>query len=249
MLTIGKLAKLVGLRTSALRYYEAEGLLVPNGRSDSGYRLYKPEAAQRLHLIQRAQRLGFSLVDIRTLLDAWDTGHLSNTALLDTAENRYLALEGQVTRLLILQHELERFLQDLQGRQQQPEEDAADSFAELLTHVCTNPLTHPSSVSIPDWLLTRANCQLTSAEGRTVIEQLRGQHVHIWQEGETYHILVVSRETAVADALQQLADLEANCEAHPQTTHQLINNEEGYLLTAKGPNAFIFARLFLGIGD
>ncbi len=70
MLTIGKLAKLVGLRTSALRYYEAEGLLFPNGRSESGYRLYKPEAARRLYLIQRAQRLGFSLANIRTLLEA-----------------------------------------------------------------------------------------------------------------------------------------------------------------------------------
>ncbi len=245
MLTIGKLAKQVGLRTSALRYYEEEGLLAPDGRSDSGYRLYKPEAAQRLHLIQRAQRLGFSLADIRTLLEAWDTGHLSNAALLSTAENRYLALEGQITRLLILQHELERFLQDLQLRQQQPEEDAADSFTALLTHVCANPLTHPSSNSLSDWLLTRANCQLTTPDGRRIIEQLRGQHTHIWQEGETYHILVISRETAVAQALQQLADLEANCEAHPQTTHQLTPNEEGYLLTAKGPNAFIFARLFL----
>ena len=41
-LTIGQLAKRVGLRTSALRYYEQQGLLSPSGRTTAGYRLYAP---------------------------------------------------------------------------------------------------------------------------------------------------------------------------------------------------------------
>lgn len=247
MLTIGQLAKQVGLRASALRYYEDEGLLAPDARSEAGYRLYRPEAAQRLHLIQRAQRLGFSLADIRTLLDAWDTGNLSDEALLATAEARYLALEEQITELLILQHELERFLEDLRLRQQEADTAVAAAFDELVTRVCANPLTQPGSRSMLNWLMEQANCQLTSAVGQRILERLRGQHVHVWQDDDTYQVLVVSEDTAVVQALQELANLEANCQAHPHTTHELAYNHEGYLFTARGPNAFIFARLFLAL--
>ena len=93
MLTIGQLARRVGLRPSALRYYEAEGLLTPGDRTEAGYRLYTPEAADTVRLIQRAQRLGFSLAEIRALLTAWRAGDLDDAALLATAEARYLALE------------------------------------------------------------------------------------------------------------------------------------------------------------
>lgn len=246
MLTIGQLAERAGLRTSALRYYEQEGLLAPDARSEAGYRLYKPEAAQRLHLIQRAQRLGFSLADIRTLLNAWSTGDLSDEALLATAEDRYLALEEQITELLILQHELERFLQDLRQRRQADAAVAA-AFDELVTRVCANPLTQPAAHGMLDWLMAQANCRLTTVAGQRILAQLRGQHVHVWQEEDAYRILVVSRETAVGQALQELANLEADCDAHPETSHQLTYDDEGYLFTARGPNAFLFARLFLAL--
>ena len=52
MLTIGQLARRVGLRPSALRYYEAEGLLRPSDRTEAGYRLYAPESADTVRLIQ-----------------------------------------------------------------------------------------------------------------------------------------------------------------------------------------------------
>lgn len=242
MLTIGKLAKLVGVRTSTLRYYESEGLLTPDGRSEAGYRLYQPEAVQRLHLIQRAQRLGFSLGDIRTLLEGYNRGDLSDAALIETAESRYLALDKQVTELLTLQHELQLFLQDMYHR-----DEFSDSFAEMLERVCANPLTQPAARGVLDWLMTYTGCILSSEAGQAILEHLHGQHVHIWQEGEAYLVLVVSQETAVRDALIELAQLEANCQTHPETMPELIYNDEGYLLRVEGPNAFIFARLFLAL--
>ena len=78
LITIGQLGKLAQMPPSTLRYYEKEGLLQPHGRSAAGYRLYEPEAAERLHLIQRAQRLGFSLAHIRTLLAGWDKGKINS---------------------------------------------------------------------------------------------------------------------------------------------------------------------------
>ena len=76
---------------------------------------------------------------------------------------------------------------------------------------------------------------------------LQGQHVHIWQEKEVYFILVVSGDTAVHQALLELTRLEASCQSHTDTIPQLIDNDEGYLLRVEGPNAFIFARLFLAL--
>ncbi len=245
MFTIGQLAKRVGMRASALRYYEAEGLLQPNGRSDSGYRLYGPEAEQTLRLIQRAQRLGFALTDIRQLLKGWHTGHLSDEALLQTAESRHLTLERQITELLVLQHELELFLQDLHQRER--EETAVTPFDRLLERVCANPAAQPTSKTLLNWLGQYTGCVLMTQEGQTLLNRLRGQHSHIWQEEDTYHILVVSHETAVGQALESLARLESNCQTHSHPTPELTDNHEGFLFTARGENAFIFARLFLAL--
>ncbi|MEM7112101.1 MAG: MerR family transcriptional regulator [Chloroflexota bacterium] len=268
MLTIGQLAKRVGLRSSALRFYEGEGLLVPNGRSEAGYRLYDETAEERLRLIQRAQRLGFSLADIRTLLAGWDADNLSDEALLETAEKRYLALEKQVTQLLVLQHELALFLHDLQGTDEAP---SAHSFPnhshlldELLSRVCANPIGQANTEAMLNWLLQRTQCQLTTDAAQAALEELRGEHIHIWQEEGSYFVLVVSQETAVANgnvangnvsnarvanALRTLSQLEGDCEAHDDPVPELTYNDEGYLLTIRGDNAFLLARLFLSLNE
>jgi Hg(II)-responsive transcriptional regulator len=67
-ITIGMLAKQVGLTAETLRYYERLGLIAPSQRTASNYRLYGQEAAQRLHFVRRAQVLGFSLQEIGQLL-------------------------------------------------------------------------------------------------------------------------------------------------------------------------------------
>jgi DNA-binding transcriptional MerR regulator len=247
MMTIGELARQVGLRTSALRYYEAEGLLAPDGRSEAGYRLYAPEAVQTLRLIQRAQRLGFSLADIKTLLDGWQSGDLSNETLLATAEDRYLSLEKEITELRVEQHELQLFLQDLRARQKHGEDNVQSAFDQLVERVCANPAAEPLSDSVLDWFSDVTGCTLTGPVAESALAQLRGRHVHIWREDESYHILVVSRDPAVADAIQEVARLEAGCDVHEHPMPELIYDDEGYLLIARGDNAFIFARLFLAL--
>ena len=244
--TIGQIAKRVGLRTSALRYYEEQGLLTPVARSKAGYRLYDESAEQTLRFIQRAQRLGFSLTDIRTLLQGWRTSDLSDEALIRTAEVRYLALERQVTQLLVLQHELELFLQDM--RQKTAKENADPHFNRLLDHICTTPLSQ-SPETMLDWLIDYTGCMMGSVEGQELLNRLCGQHVHIWQEKDDYHILVVNNDPAVGAVLEKLAQLEGSCQAHAHR-HQapeLMHNEEGYLFIARGHFAFIFARLFLAL--
>jgi len=66
---IGTLAKRAGVRIDTVRYYERNGLLSPRGRLASGYRRYGPVEVSRLRFIRRAQALGFTLREVRELLD------------------------------------------------------------------------------------------------------------------------------------------------------------------------------------
>ena len=69
MLTIGTIARRVGIRTSAVRYYEAHGLLKPADRLPNGYRIYDGDAINLLNFVRRAQTLGITLKEVRKLLD------------------------------------------------------------------------------------------------------------------------------------------------------------------------------------
>jgi MerR family redox-sensitive transcriptional activator SoxR len=73
-LTIGQVAKRAGLNLSAIRYYEAKGLL-PEAPRVSGQRRYTEDTLARLGVIDVAKRAGFRLDDIRVLLDAGEPAH------------------------------------------------------------------------------------------------------------------------------------------------------------------------------
>jgi DNA-binding transcriptional MerR regulator len=65
---IGELAERSGLAASAIRYYEQAGLLPKAERGANGYRVYADATLERLHVIQIAQNLGFSLEAIRAVM-------------------------------------------------------------------------------------------------------------------------------------------------------------------------------------
>jgi MerR family redox-sensitive transcriptional activator SoxR len=68
VLTISEVARQAGVRSSTLRYYEMIGLL-PEPQRISGKRRYEETVLQRLAIIQTAQQAGFTLTEIRVLLD------------------------------------------------------------------------------------------------------------------------------------------------------------------------------------
>src|SRR4026208_1183799 len=61
----GELAKAVGKTVRAMHLYEELGLLEPRTRSDGGFRLYGPEAIDRIHWIRQLQATGFTLAEIQ----------------------------------------------------------------------------------------------------------------------------------------------------------------------------------------
>lgn len=245
-LTIGQLARQLNLPTSTLRYYEEQGLLFPAGRTQAGYRLYDPSAERTLRFIRRAQRLGFSLADIRTLLQVWQAGSLDDETVTGLAEARFLDLERRLTEILVLRHEMELLMSDLQERRAQAAGGFGLSlFDRLLDQICAGPLERGRSDSILGWLAERSDCALASSSAQSLLKQLRGRHVHLWQADDSYQILVVGDDPAIKEALEQLAQLEALCQIH--SPPRIEAHEEGYLFVARGENAFIYARLFLAL--
>jgi len=67
-LGIGELAKRAGVGIDTVLYYERSGLLNPHSRLPSGYRRYRDLEVARLRFIRRAQALGFTLSEIKSLL-------------------------------------------------------------------------------------------------------------------------------------------------------------------------------------
>ena len=67
-LTISQLAEKAGIPTTTVRYYERIGLVEPEDRSASNYRLYSRASLDKLRFIKAAQAIGFTLEDTRALL-------------------------------------------------------------------------------------------------------------------------------------------------------------------------------------
>ena len=69
--SIGVLAREFGVTTRTIRYYEDEALLAPTRRGQT--RVYGPRERVRLRLILRGKRLGFSIAEIREILDMYES--------------------------------------------------------------------------------------------------------------------------------------------------------------------------------
>ena len=96
-LSIGEVAQHVGLRTSTLRYYESIALLPPVQRV-SGQRRYTPEVIQRLQIITVAKEIGFSLDEIRVLLDGLSLDSPPSERWQSIAEAKLPEVESLIQR-------------------------------------------------------------------------------------------------------------------------------------------------------
>ena len=96
-LRIGELAQKAGVNVQTIRFYEREGLLSPPSRTASGYRTYMPADLERLRVIRICQKIGFTLKDVKTVLEphrvlASRTGALEDQS---AARNKMLASARQ----------------------------------------------------------------------------------------------------------------------------------------------------------
>jgi len=115
-MTIGQLAKSVGVSDSTIRFYERLGLLRPTGRTASNYRYYGPDAGDRLTFIRAAQAAGFELTDIKSML-AFQDGRVAPCAeVLDLVHARLGGVRSQLRKLRHVEHVLVQFQHACEGR-------------------------------------------------------------------------------------------------------------------------------------
>lgn len=98
-MTIGKLARDIGIGAGTLRYYERLGLLPPTGRTASGYRMYGEPAARRLRFIRRAQALGFTLEEVAELLKLSDNPRASARQVKKVTQVKIADIERRIEAL------------------------------------------------------------------------------------------------------------------------------------------------------
>ena len=108
-LTIGKVAEACGVKIDTLRYYERMRLIEPERRTASGYRIYLPESISRVKFIKNAQGLGFSLDEIRALLEFHGSEISTAGDVLQATENKIVEFQHKIKEL----QKIHKVLEDL----------------------------------------------------------------------------------------------------------------------------------------
>lgn len=106
MLLIGELARRTGTKVETVRYYEREGLLPAPKRTAGNYRAYSDQHLNRLSFIRRARDLGFTLDQVRELLDLADDANRSCAAVDAIASTHVMEIDRKIVDLKALREEL-----------------------------------------------------------------------------------------------------------------------------------------------
>jgi Hg(II)-responsive transcriptional regulator len=115
-LTIGRVARSAGLGIETVRFYEKEGLLDPPRRTRSNYRIYSDQAVARLRFIKRAKALGFTLKEIKELLDLSQDPTARMSDIKDQVEIKIADIKRKITDLSRIQRVLETLDAGCDGR-------------------------------------------------------------------------------------------------------------------------------------
>jgi DNA-binding transcriptional MerR regulator len=105
-LRIGELASELGLNPKTIRYYEQINLLPAPVRTVSGYRQYTAADRERLRFIRKAKAIGFTLEEIRGILELRCTTQSPCSHVLSLLERKVVAVEAQLQALTEVRAEL-----------------------------------------------------------------------------------------------------------------------------------------------
>ncbi len=112
---IGELARRTGCKVQTIRYYEQIGLMPPAPRTGGNQRRYGERDATRLAFIRHGRELGFSLDQIRSLLELSDRPDLPCEDADEIARANLEAVERRIRSLQSLKRELERMIRECGG--------------------------------------------------------------------------------------------------------------------------------------
>jgi DNA-binding transcriptional MerR regulator len=109
-LLIGEVAKRSGATRKALRLYEAAGILPAPRRTPSGYRVYGSEALDLLAFVRQAQRLGFTLDEIKEIVAIKRAGRAPCPHVRELVQRKVEELTQRLSDLTTVRHGLRALL-------------------------------------------------------------------------------------------------------------------------------------------
>jgi MerR family copper efflux transcriptional regulator len=111
-LRIGEVAERSGTSTAAIRYYESIGLLKPPQRSEAGYRRYSNRAVEEVQFIRKAQLVGFSLDEVREILQLSRAGRRPCDRVKTIVERHLRAIDQRLEEIGRFRHQLAAHLDE-----------------------------------------------------------------------------------------------------------------------------------------
>jgi len=112
----GQLANLAGVSTDTLRHYERKGVLSKPDRSSNGYRIYRTDALQRVHLIRGALAVGFTLDELAAFLKARAQGNPPSREVRALAGKKLNDVDEQISMLKAIRLELSNLIEQWDER-------------------------------------------------------------------------------------------------------------------------------------
>jgi DNA-binding transcriptional MerR regulator len=112
----GALAKVTGVSPDTIRHYENIGVLPRASRTESGYRLYPESTVERVLVVQRALRIGFTLAELAEVLKARDAGGAPCQRVYKLAKKKLKGVTADIVELKRTERYLKQVLSDWAGR-------------------------------------------------------------------------------------------------------------------------------------
>jgi MerR family transcriptional regulator, copper efflux regulator len=112
----GALAKSAGVSPDTIRHYEKIGVLPRASRTDSGYRVYPASALDRVLVVQRALRIGFTLAELAEVLKARDAGGVPCHRVYQLALGKLKGIEADIEALKRTRRYVKKVLSDWEQR-------------------------------------------------------------------------------------------------------------------------------------
>jgi DNA-binding transcriptional MerR regulator len=110
---IGELSGRAGIATSRIRFYERHAVLPKSTRDGNGYRSYPDTAVKILHLIDGAQRLGFSLSEIRAALSEAAPNFPSRSAMAKALRGKLDDIDQHIKDVRARRRQIVKLLKDM----------------------------------------------------------------------------------------------------------------------------------------
>jgi DNA-binding transcriptional MerR regulator len=162
--TINKLAKLAGVSTRTLRYYDELGLLSPARVSSNGYRIYGQKEIDRLQQILFYRELGVSLEEIRNILASKDFDGLS------ALESHLTALLARREQLNLLVANVEKTIKTMKGEMIMSDQEKFEGFLQKLVDHNERKYGEEARAKYGDEHVNRSNTKVLNMSKEQYIE-------------------------------------------------------------------------------